>query len=64
MATVKPSKDYMIRLGVSSSLPEDKLEEALEDALDARGILSTIYEIMDDDDEFEFMLATRERKSA
>jgi hypothetical protein len=37
--------DYIVRIGISSDLDKDMLEEALDDA----GIPNTVYEVHEDD---------------
>jgi chromosome condensin MukBEF MukE localization factor len=41
--------DYIVRIGISSDLDKDKLQDAIDEALSDADILNTVYEVMEDD---------------
>lgn len=53
-------KNYMLRIGVSSTLDEDALEEAIENALDAVNLDHTIYEVVEVEEHQQWSLAVKE----
>lgn len=54
--------DYMIRIGISSELDAEKVESALEDALQEAGLLYSVYEIEEDHDNGQWTLAHKKNR--
>lgn len=49
--------DYMIRIGISSQLNDEQVEQAIEGALNAAGLLNSVYEVEEDNDDGQWTLA-------
>ena len=52
-AREKEDKNYMVRVGITSAIEAEALQDAIEQALFRAGILNTVYEIYDDDGGWE-----------